>query len=51
MRTNLPVKLLYPSTLILVAANLVPLLGIAFWMWDVFLLLSLYWMETAVRAV
>jgi hypothetical protein len=48
MRMNLPAKLLYPSTLILVAANLVPLLGIAFWMWDVFLLLSLYWMETAV---
>ena len=41
-------KLFHPSTLILFAANLVPLLGIAFWHWDAFLLLVLYWMETAI---
>jgi hypothetical protein len=45
---SLLTKLLHPSTLILIAANLVPLLGIAFWHWDAFLLLVLYWMETAI---
>jgi len=45
---NLPARLFHPSTIILVAANLVPLLGIVFWDWDAFLLLVLYWMETAV---
>ena len=45
---SLPARLLHPSTLILIAANLVPLLGIVFWHWDAFLLLVLYWMETAV---
>ncbi len=39
---------LYPSTLILLAANLVPFAGILFWGWDAFVLLALYWMETAV---
>lgn len=41
-------KLLHPSTLILIAANALPLLGVLFWQWDVFLLLVLYWMETAI---
>lgn len=41
-------KLLHPSTLVLIAANLLPLLGIVFWGWDAFLLLVLYWMETLV---
>jgi hypothetical protein len=41
-------RLLHPSTLILIAANLLPLLGIVFWHWDAFLLLVLYWMETLV---
>jgi len=45
---NLAARILHPSTLILIAANLVPLLGIAFWHWDAFLLLVLYWMETAI---
>ncbi|HVY19405.1 MAG TPA: DUF6498-containing protein [Bauldia sp.] len=36
------------STLIVVAANLVPLAGVVFWGWDVFVLLILYWLETAV---
>lgn len=45
---SLTAKLFHPSTLILIAANLVPLLGIAFWHWDAFLLLVLYWLETAV---
>jgi hypothetical protein len=44
---NLTRKLLHPTTLVLVAADLVPLLGI-FWDWDAFVLLALYWMETAV---
>lgn len=43
-------SLLYPSTLILLAANLTPLLGVLFWGWDAFVLLMLYWLETAVIA-
>ena len=42
--------LLQPSTLILLAANLVPLVGVILWDWDAFILLMLYWLETAVIA-
>ena len=42
--------LFYPSTLILLAANLVPLIGVLSWGWDAFVLLILYWLETAVIA-
>ena len=42
--------LFYPSTLILLAANLVPLVGVLGWGWDAFVLLVLYWLETAVIA-
>jgi hypothetical protein len=45
-----PHYLLHPSTVILIAADLFPLAGIAFWHWDTFLLLMLYWMDTAVIA-
>jgi uncharacterized protein DUF6498 len=45
-----PGYLLYPSTVFLIAADLFPLAGIAFWHWDTFLLLMLYWMDTAVIA-
>lgn len=34
--------------LILILSNLVPLAGILFWGWDTFVLLCLYWLETAV---
>lgn len=47
-RMTVIAKFFYPSTLILIAANLVPLAGIFFWDWDAFLLLMLYWMETAI---
>jgi uncharacterized protein DUF6498 len=40
--------MLHPATLILIAANLIPLIGILAWDWDAFVLLVLYWMETAV---
>ncbi|WP_315835534.1 DUF6498-containing protein [Bradyrhizobium prioriisuperbiae] len=33
---------------ILIASNLVPIAGILWWDWDAFVLLSLYWLETAV---
>ena len=36
--------LLQPSSLILIAANLVPLVGVIFWDWDAFVLLMLYWL-------
>lgn len=39
-----------PATLFLIAANAVPLAGVLLWKWDAFLLLVLYWMETAVIA-
>jgi hypothetical protein len=45
-----PHYLLHPSTILLVAADLFPLAGIAFWHWDTFLLLMLYWMDTAIIA-
>jgi len=40
--------LLYPSSLILIAANLLPLAGVLFWGWDAFVILVLYWFETAI---
>jgi hypothetical protein len=38
----------HPSTLILLGANLLPLAGVLFWGWDAFVLLALYWLETAI---
>src|SRR5262245_21559933 len=42
--------LLQPAALILLEANLVPLIGVLVWHWDAFVLLMLYWLETAVIA-
>ena len=39
---------IYPSVLALVASNLLPLLGVFFFQWDVFSILILYWLESAV---
>lgn len=36
------------ASVILILANLVPLAGILLWGWDTFVLLCLYWLETAV---
>jgi hypothetical protein len=41
-------RLAYPSTLLLLGANLLPLAGVLFWGWDAFVLLALYWLETAI---
>jgi len=38
------------ASLLLLLANLVPLIGVIYWGWDAFLLLMLYWMETAIIA-
>jgi Family of unknown function (DUF6498) len=38
------------ATVILLTINLVPLVGVMFWGWDAFVLLMLYWLETAVIA-
>ena len=43
-------KLAHPATLLLLASNAVPLIGVMFWHWDAFVLLLGYWMETAVAA-
>lgn len=37
-----------PSTLFLIAANLVPLYGVLFWGWNLYGLMVLYWMETSI---
>ena len=39
-----------PATLILIAINLTPIAGVLWWGWDAFVLLMLYWLETAVIA-
>jgi hypothetical protein len=39
-----------PSALALLAANMTPLVGVVLWGWDAFVLLMLYWLETAVIA-
>lgn len=41
-------RLLSPSALILAAANVIPLAGVLYWGWDLFLLLFLYWTDTAI---
>ena len=43
-------KIVHPSVFALILANLVPLYGILFWGWDIFTLLFLYWLESAVIA-
>ncbi|KAA1192010.1 hypothetical protein F0M18_10850 [Pseudohalioglobus sediminis] len=43
-----PVTLASPSSLLLIAANIVPLLGAVFWNWDLGLVMLLYWAESAV---
>jgi hypothetical protein len=42
--------LLRPTSVILLAANLTPLIGVMVWGWDAFVLLMLYWLETAIIA-
>jgi hypothetical protein len=39
------------SAWVLVAANLLPLIGVLFWGWDVFPLLALFWMENVAIGV
>lgn len=36
------------GTLLMIAANLVPAIGVFWWGWDAFVLLILYWLETAI---
>jgi len=38
----------YPSVLVLIATNLAPLLGVFYFEWNVFMILALYWLESAV---
>jgi len=40
--------LFYPSSLFLIVANTMPLLGALYWSWDIFTIIILYWMESAV---
>lgn len=43
-----PLSLASPSSLLLIAANIVPLAGAVLWNWDLGLLMLLYWAESAV---
>jgi hypothetical protein len=43
--------LLHPSSLVLIASNALPLVGVLAWGWDAFVLLMLYWMESAIIAI
>jgi hypothetical protein len=45
---SLTAMLLHPTTLFLLGANAVPIFGVLYWGWDAFVLLMLYWMETAI---
>lgn len=40
-----------PALILLVLGNLLPLAGLIWWGWDAFVLLSLYWSETAILGV
>ncbi|MCD4760621.1 DUF6498-containing protein [bacterium] len=45
---NLQKIIFYPSVLVLVVVNLMPLAGILFFTWDIFTVMILYWLESAV---
>lgn len=45
-----PLRFFFPSTILVLFADLYPLAGVLWWGWDAFVLLMLYWMETAVIA-
>lgn len=40
-----------PSVVVLILANLVPLAGVLWWGWDLFILMVLYWMETGIIGI
>lgn len=42
---------LTPSAILLVLANIVPLVGVLYWDWSVFVVLLLFWMENVVYGV
>lgn len=37
-----------PTVIALIAANLIPLYGVVHWRWDLFALMTAYWMETGI---
>jgi hypothetical protein len=37
-----------PSVILLVVANLIPLYGVVHWGWDLFVLMTVYWVETGI---
>ena len=40
-----------PSVIALIAANLLPLYGVMYWGWDLYVLMLLYWFETAIIGI
>jgi hypothetical protein len=40
-----------PSVVVLIAANLLPLVGVLYWGWDLYALMVLYWLETAIIGI
>jgi hypothetical protein len=37
-----------PTVIVLIGANLIPLFGVVHWGWDLFVLMTAYWMETGI---
>lgn len=46
-----PISLTSPSSLMLIIANLVPVVGSLFWGWDLTQVMALYWAESAVIGI
>ena len=46
-----PSRLDLLSAIVLVAVNLIPLVGVAFWGWSLMLILVLYWIESGIVGV
>lgn len=41
----------YQRLLLLIALNMIPLLGVLLWQWDIFMVILLFWLENAVIGV
>ncbi|OGF65086.1 MAG: hypothetical protein A2Y62_19935 [Candidatus Fischerbacteria bacterium RBG_13_37_8] len=48
--TNVPI-LFYPSIIIIIIVNLIPLAGVLLWDWDIFTIILLYWLEIPVLVI
>lgn len=49
--SNLKKTISYPSVIVLIVVNLIPLIGVLFFQWDIFTIIFLYWLESAVIGI